>query len=206
MAEFWGLGVHVTRRTRTRTKILDPKFFQTQIFFGPNFFLVPKFFSNPKFFQTPNFFLPTFFQDQNFFLTRNNFWFLEPFFFRSKIFSEPKWTSVRTMLGGRKQSFQTLSFLNWQGQRFYLNWSLTLKTKSCSNMLLNEFNDNYDVRYFMSFFYLRYIKNFKNNQNLKVKPLFTNRVIKKTLQGVGKTFSMNNTRVTFFFYLLSLPH
>ena len=69
-------------------------------------------------------------------------------------------------------------------------------------MLLNEFNDNYDIRYFMSLFYLRYIKNFKNNQNLKVKPLFTDRVIKKTLQGVGKTFSINNTRVTFStFYL-----
>ena len=29
---------------------------------------------------------------------------------------------------GRKQSF-----LNWQGQRWYFNWSLTLKTKSCCN-------------------------------------------------------------------------
>ena len=42
----------------------------------------------------------------------------------------------------------------------------------------NKINDNYDIRYFMSFIYLRYIKKFKDNQNRKVKPLVTNRVIK----------------------------
>ena len=38
---------------------------------------------------------------------------------------------MKTISGGRTQSFWTWSFLNWQGQRFYFNWSLTQKTKSC---------------------------------------------------------------------------
>ena len=35
------------------------------------------------------------------------------------------------IFGGIKQSFWTLGFLNCLVQNFYLNWSLTLKTKSC---------------------------------------------------------------------------
>ena len=30
--------------------------------------------------------------------------------------------------------------LNWQGQRFYFNWSLTLKTKSCFKLFYNIWN------------------------------------------------------------------
>ena len=40
------------------------------------------------------------------------------------------------MFGGRKQNVWTWGCLNWQGQRFYFNWSLTLKTKSCFCLIL----------------------------------------------------------------------
>ena len=58
-------------------------------------------------------------------------------FFKPNIFSppnfvsDPEWTSMKTIFGGRKKCFWTWGFLNWQGQRFYFNWSLTIKTKSC---------------------------------------------------------------------------
>ena len=142
---------HVTRRTRRTTpkstikehtknqivapKILsDPKFFQkqyffqTQIFFDTIFFGPKKF--SPKFFSDLKFFLgPKLFSGQNFFRTQDFVW--PKNIFRPKIFSNPKWTSMKTIFWGRKQSFCTWGFRNWQGQRFYLNWSLTLKTKSC---------------------------------------------------------------------------
>ena len=57
------------------------------------------------------------------------------FFFRPKIFSNQKWTSMKMIFGGIKQSFWTWGFLNCIAQRSYLNWSLTLKTKSCSIFL-----------------------------------------------------------------------
>ena len=54
--------------------------------------------------------------------------------FRPKIFFNQKWTSMKMICGGIKQSFWTWGFLNWIiRQRFYLNWSLTLKTKSWLN-------------------------------------------------------------------------
>ena len=73
LAEFRGLGVHVTRRTRTTTKFLDPKFFQTKIFFsGQKSFFVSKFFSDPNLFSDPNIsptkvFKPNSILDLNFF-------------------------------------------------------------------------------------------------------------------------------------------
>ena len=113
--------------------LFGPKNFPTQNFFqtlklfsGPKFLLVPKFFSDPKFFRqvffsNPNLFGPKFFSGPKFFLTQNDFW---------AHFSDSKWTSMKTIFGGRKQNFWTVSFLNWQGQRFYLNRILTLNTKS----------------------------------------------------------------------------
>ena len=87
-------------------KILDLQFFRPKIFFRCKFVLGPKFFSEPKYFQTQ-------------------------IFFRPKICSDPKWISMKMIFGGIKQSFWTWGFLNCPSQRFYLNWSLTLKTKSC---------------------------------------------------------------------------
>ena len=121
----------MSQEEQEQQKFWTQNFFRLKFFFGPNFFLVPKFFLNQKFFQTPNFFYLNFFRIKNFFLPEIIF---GPIFFRPNIFSDPKLTSVRTLFGGRKQSFRTLSFLNWQGQRFYLNWSLTLKTKSCCGL------------------------------------------------------------------------
>ena len=51
--------------------------------------------------------------------------------FRPKIFSNQKWTLMKMIFGGIKQSFWTWGFLKCIAQRFYLNWSLTIKTKSC---------------------------------------------------------------------------
>ena len=68
----------------------EPNLFWTQHFFGPEIFLGPKIFFGPKIFSGPKFVL-----------TQNNFWthFFPP---------------TKTVFGGRKQSFWTLSFLNWQ--------------------------------------------------------------------------------------------
>ena len=124
---------HVTRKTRRTTpkstitehtknlivapKILsDPKNFQNQYFFQTQIFLTQNFFGRNFFFRPKNFF------HQNFFRSK---------ICRPKIFSNTKWTSMKTIFWGRKQSFCTWGFRNWHGQRFYLNWSLTLKTKSC---------------------------------------------------------------------------
>ena len=52
--------------------------------------------------------------------------------FRPKFFSYQKWTSMKIIFGGIKRSFWTWGFLNCLAQRFYLYWSLILKTKSCS--------------------------------------------------------------------------
>ena len=45
------------------------------------------------------------------------------------------------IFGGIKQSFWTWGFLNFPAQRFYLNWSLTLKTKSCNIYIFVMFHD-----------------------------------------------------------------
>ena len=94
----------------------DPTYFQYNKFVGPKNFqtrslLCPKFFSEPKFFQTQ-------------------------IFFRPKICSDLKWISMKMIFGGIKQRFWTSGFLNCPSQRFYLNWSLTLKTKSCISFYL----------------------------------------------------------------------
>ena len=57
---------------------------------------------------------------------------------RAKIFqtqnvSDPKGTSMKVIFGGIKRP---RGFLNCLAQRLYLNWSLTLKTKSCLLCLL----------------------------------------------------------------------
>ena len=49
--------------------------------------------------------------------------------FQTQNFSNQKLTSMKMIFGGIKQSFWTWGFLNCIAQRFYLNWSLTLKTK-----------------------------------------------------------------------------
>ena len=63
--------------------------------------------------------------------SQNQKFFRPKFFFRPKILSDPKWTSMKMIFWGMKQNFWTWCFLNSLAQRFYLNWSLTLKTKSC---------------------------------------------------------------------------
>ena len=74
LAKFRGLGVQVTREQN----LLDPKIFQTQIFFGPKIFLDPKIFwthnfFGPKFFFGPKIFLdPKLFQAQIFFQTQSD--------------------------------------------------------------------------------------------------------------------------------------
>ena len=76
-----------------------------------------KFFSDPKSFSCPKFFWePKFFQTQK--------------FFRLFIFFRPKMNFMKDDLW-REKGFWTWGCLNWQGQRFYFNWSWTLKTKSC---------------------------------------------------------------------------
>ena len=97
-----------------RTQYLFPSkfFFKQLIFFGLKILLDPKFLLEPKKFRNERFFRTRFFSDLTFFV-------------------DPKWTSWKMIFGGRKQSFWTWGCLNWQGQRFYFNWSLTLETKSC---------------------------------------------------------------------------
>ena len=70
-----------------------------------NFFLTQNFFGT-QIFSNPNFCKPKFFWTQSFFRTNIFFWPKRIFWL---IFFRPK-----TMFGGRKQSFGTLSFLNWQ--------------------------------------------------------------------------------------------
>ena len=106
------------------------KNFWTQNFFRPNFFLCPIFFRTQILFQAQIFSDPKIFSDQKL--------FLHSFLFRPK-----------TMFGGRKQSFWSLSFLNWQ--RFYLNKSLTLKTKSCFKCFLPAHNKISVIKYFNTF-------------------------------------------------------
>ena len=66
-------------------------------------------------------------------------YFQTQIFFRPKICSDPKWISMKMIFGGIKQSFWTWGFLNCPSQRFYLNWSLTLKTKSCFTLKIFYF-------------------------------------------------------------------
>ena len=40
-----------------------------------------------------------------------------------------------------KTELLNLMLLNWQEQRFYLNWSLTLKPKSCSCCIYDRFKE-----------------------------------------------------------------
>ena len=56
------------------------------------------------------------------------------------------------IFGGRKQNFWSCSFLNWQGQRFYFEWSLTLKTKSCFLIICN----NICVRCILFYYSVKY--------------------------------------------------
>ena len=116
----------------------------------PKFFSDSIFFWTQHFFRIQNFFRPTFFSDPTFFWTKDCIWpktflgqkiFLVPNFFRPKIFFKPKiffqpklfqtqifFTFIfglpffrpKTMFGGRKQSFWTLSFLNWQRAKVLL--------------------------------------------------------------------------------------
>ena len=102
----------------------DPK-----IFFWPKIFFRPKIIFRPKIYGPKIFFGTNFFSEQSFFRNTN---FSDPKFFSDlTFFADPKWTSWKMIFGGRKQSFWTWGCLNWQGQRFYFNWSLTLETKSC---------------------------------------------------------------------------
>ena len=47
----------------------------------------------------------------------------------------------RQSLEGKNRASELEVFLNWQGQSFYFNWSLTVKTKSCymSKWIINEY-------------------------------------------------------------------
>ena len=47
---------------------------------------------------------------------------------------------MKMMFGGIKQSFWIWGFLNCPALRFCLNWSLTLKTKSCLFWYSNDFS------------------------------------------------------------------
>ena len=107
---------------------LGRKIFHTKIFFRPKIFRTRNFFGSKSIIGIKislKFFLyktciswakiltePKNFSDPHFFLTQN----------------ELQW---KTISGGRKQSFWTWGFLNWQGQWSYFIWSLKLKTKSC---------------------------------------------------------------------------
>ena len=76
----------------------------------------------------------TFLWDPIFFGTKNLLDlkdFQTQIFFQPKIFSDSKWTSMKMIIWGIKQTFWTWGFLNLLMQMFYFNWSLTLKTKSC---------------------------------------------------------------------------
>ena len=116
-------------------KFLDSKFFQTQFFLCPNFFgpkcyFRPKFFSDPKFFFTKNFFGPEiffdpkFFLDPTFFQVQNFFWattfFLTKIFFWHKMIFGLIFLRPKTIFRGRKQSFWSLNFLNWQRAKVLL--------------------------------------------------------------------------------------
>ena len=108
----------------SRSGYLNLRFFCTQNFFRIKFFSDVKIFFRQNIFADPNFFLAL-----KVFRTKN--FFRPSIFFRLKIISDPKWASMKAVFGGRKHGFWIWGFLNWQGQRFYFNWSLTLKTKSC---------------------------------------------------------------------------
>ena len=148
LAEFWDRMTHVTRRTRTtrrsqpkstimehtKNQILTHRRFLPTVSFGPKIFCGPKIDFGPKILWTqhifgdPKFFWTQTFLDLKFFWSQNFFWIQ---IFQTQNFSDPKWTSTKIIFGGIKQSFWTWGFPNCLAQRFYLNWSLTLKTKSC---------------------------------------------------------------------------
>ena len=110
-------------------KIWVWKNFGSEKNFGPKniclwkLFLDQTFFPSKIFLGLRIFFWCKFFEAQNF--SRNQH------FSRPKICSDPKWISMKMIFGGIKQRFWTWGFLNCSSQRFYLKWSLTLKTKSC---------------------------------------------------------------------------
>ena len=121
-------------------------FFQTKIFVGPKFFFGPKILLDPKFCWTQN-------------------------FFGRKIFSDPKLILMKMIFGGIKQSFRTWCFLNCPAQRFYLNWSLTLKTVLYSFILYIPwytylFCNTYIYLYFLCFLDFPIILNFPKWQIL----------------------------------------
>ena len=100
-----------------------PKLNQT--FFLPNIFLGPKMFSVKKKFRTK-----LFITDHTFFSGSKCFW--TKHFFTLKIFFSPKMNLNGNNLSREKTELLNLKFskLARQGQRFYFNRSLTLKTKS----------------------------------------------------------------------------
>ena len=122
---------------------MEPKIFLDQKFFGPKTFFYPKIFldSNtfldhkiiflPKIFIWTNIFSEQIFFDQNFFWLKK---FSDPNFF------DPKWSSLVFGVNQPNQNLlnQRISkscfMLKQQPSltNFFLKWSLTLKTKSCS--------------------------------------------------------------------------
>ena len=147
---------HVTRTTRRAQKK-----FRTENCFGPkNFFLdstliLDQTFSHPKKFLDLKFFRPKTFIRSIFCYAQNSSW--NQNFFRPKICSDPKWISMKMIFGGIIQSFWTWGFLNCQSQRFYLNWSLTLKTKFYSSFNFSSHFLSKEIEYF--FFILIFSQN-----------------------------------------------
>ena len=89
LAEFRGLGVHFTRRTRTTIKIWTQNFVRPTNFFQPQNFFKSEFFFRPKFFGPKLFYDQIFFQNKNFFQTQKFFQtqnFFESKFFQTLIF------------------------------------------------------------------------------------------------------------------------
>ena len=108
---------------------LDPKFLGPRICLDPNL-LDQKFFASQtltvqKIFPSPFVLTRNFYSSINFLGTKL---FLNPECLSDlKQIFNPKW---KTIFGWRKLGFWTSDFLNSQWQRFYFNWTLTLKTES----------------------------------------------------------------------------
>ena len=120
---------------------LDPHFFWSQIFSGSKFF-----FSGPTFFLVQKIFSEFFFQSQNFSqpkLFQPKF-FPPNFFFQTKIFFWPKtifgliFFRPKTMFVGRKQSFWSLSSLNWQRTKALLKLEFDTKDQVLFLLVLNR--------------------------------------------------------------------
>ena len=133
--------------------VLDPNFFWTNTFwpnfFGPKIFLDPKFFWTKNFFWTHNFFNPKFFLNPNFFLNQQFFWtiffsltqhvFQTKIFFLTQNFFWPKMNFNENDLWRNNTELLNLRLCKLPITKVYLNWSLTLKTKSCFTSTWYEF-------------------------------------------------------------------